>query len=114
MSLELNLNCGVTHGGHSQTIVGVCHHCGLPLCSEHVLYIEDEEFARLSDAPPVYALHCEPCARSHHAYPYPFDSFPTDPWHTQEPGATTPAAVPAPTGWRRLLAGRGAKTQTRD
>lgn len=62
---EFLMACGVSQGQHG-AMVGLCHHCGLPLCERHVYYVRDPHFAALDDVPPVYALHCEQCAIDNH------------------------------------------------
>lgn len=47
-------------------IVGVCHHCGKPLCREDHVLIIDDAFAASSGEAGRAAVHCRSCRREHH------------------------------------------------
>lgn len=47
-------------------IVGVCHHCGKPLCHEDHVLIIDDAFAAVSGEAERAAVHCRACRRQYH------------------------------------------------
>ncbi|HEX6519578.1 MAG TPA: hypothetical protein VF070_06110 [Streptosporangiaceae bacterium] len=47
-------------------IVGVCHHCGKPLCLHDRILIADDAFASFPGEADQVAVHCRTCAGRHH------------------------------------------------
>lgn len=47
-------------------IVGVCHHCGKPLCLNDRILIADDAFASFPGEADRVAVHCRICRGRHH------------------------------------------------
>jgi hypothetical protein len=47
-------------------IVGVCHHCGKPLCLNDRIMIADDAFAGFPGEADRVAVHCRACAGRYH------------------------------------------------
>lgn len=52
-------------GGESQIWSVACHHCGMPLCTQHAKSIIDDAFDG-NATEEVRAFHCESCLKKHH------------------------------------------------
>ena len=52
----------------STPIDSVCHHCGKPLCPDHVYRFADHAFAEFEGDPPEgrNAAHCVDCRTTYH------------------------------------------------
>lgn len=51
--------CGVCGEGNIEV---VCHHCGKPLCKDHLRVVRDKAFSSFAEA-----YHCEACKEEHHS-----------------------------------------------
>jgi hypothetical protein len=47
-------------------VLGVCHHCGKPLCRDDQVLIPDGAFAPSAGEASQVAVHCRACQRQHH------------------------------------------------